>query len=183
MTTITELKDRCLEAADTIRKLERTGGKVGPSTKSGFWPEFQFDRTKDYAPDKTKIIVIPSAVDIQRAEQFTSWVNTYLVEDQRSDLRQWVYLKTHPNASIRGWCKKIGILEHNYRRRIDEIFQRLLFTVYGISSARRSPDVDDARKIEQTRAGSENYWRDDATFRRRQLVRDILEKSHHRIGQ
>lgn len=179
MTTIPELKDRCIETAETFRKLRI---KVGPGSKSGYWPEFQFDRTKDYAPDKTKIIVIPSSIDIQRAEEFSGWVNRHLNEEERKSLHQWAKLKTSPNRTIRGFCKKIGMLEHNYRRHIDAIFQKLLFTVYGISPSLCSISVDEPRKIEHKRAGSENYWRDDATFRRRQMIQDILEKSHHRVG-
>lgn len=180
MTTITELKDRCLEAHNTFSRMQV---RVGPSGYSAYWPEMPWvwgdDKQKLHRP----LRFVPSAATITRANEFSGWVNANLNEEQRKLIREWAHLKTSKNATIRGYCKKIGILEHNYRRRIDEIFQMLLFTVYGISTVRRSPDVDDARKIEQTRAGSENYWRDDATFRRRQLVRDLLEKSHHRIGQ
>jgi hypothetical protein len=149
--TIPEMKDRCIEAAETFRKMRI---KVGPGSKSGFWPEFQFDRTKDYAPDQTRVIVLPTALEIQRAEEFTGWVNRYLAEEDRKAIRQWAALKTHPNRTIRGFCRKIGLQEHHYRRKIDKIFERLAFNVYGKAAVSCSMGVDDTAESGENRAGS-----------------------------
>lgn len=151
MTTIPELKDRCIEAAETFRKMKI---RVGPGSKSGYWPEFQFERTKDYAPETTRVIVLPSSIEIQRAEEFAGWVNRFLSEPDRKAIHHWARLKTSPNRTIKGYCARIGMQEHNYRREIDEIFQKLLFNVYGISAALCSTSVDATEKTKEKQASS-----------------------------
>lgn len=179
MITIPEMKERCIEAAETFRRLRI---KVGPGTKSGFWPEVARQHGKDYPDDRTRVIVLPTAIEIQRAEEFSGWVNSSLDEQDRKDLRQWVALKTSRNATIRGYCKRIGLLEHNYRRKIDLVFERLTFTVFGDAAVSCSTGVDDDRNPGQNRAPSETFWRDDAQFRRRQMVQRLLARTGKRIG-
>lgn len=190
MTTITEMKDRCLEAAETYRKMRI---KVGPGSKSGFWPEFQFDRTKDYAPDQTCVIVLPTAIEIQRADEFTGWVNTHLVEEDRKAIRQWAILKTSPNRTIKGYCNRIGLQEHKYRRKIDVIFQKLAFTVYGKAAVLCSMGVDAGEKTKEKQASSgrtARHWiAQDAKPRHlpdsaqhKRLIGNLLEKQKQRNG-
>jgi hypothetical protein len=179
MSPIADMKSRCLETVEVYRRM---GIRVGPSSKSGFWPEFQFDRSKDYAPDHTRIIRLPTAAEISRADEFTTWVNTHLSDNQRLMMWEWAKLKLSPKRTIRGFCEKIGLREHEYRRKIGKIFQHLAFSVTHDPDVMRLPCVDDGEKTGNKRAGSENYWRDDDGFTRRQMIRRLLEKSEQRTG-
>lgn len=195
MTTPQSMKDRCIEAVETFRGLRI---RVGPSSKSGFWPEFQFDRTKDYAPDTTRIIRLPTAIEIQHAEQFTGWVNTYLDEQERKDIWQWGTLKVLPHRTIRGYCEKIGLREHEYRRQINRIFQKLAFTVSGNSAVLCSLSVDDNENTGENRASSgriarvkgiEVYRPDEArpehlpdSAQHKRLISDLLKRQRQRTA-
>lgn len=195
MTTPQSMKDHCIEAVETFRGLRI---RVGPSSKSGFWPEFQFDRTKDYAPDTTRIIRLPTAIEIQHAEQFTGWVNTYLDEQERKDIWQWGTLKVLPHRTIRGYCEKIGLREHEYRRQINRIFQKLAFTVSGNSAVLCSLSVDDNENTGENRASSgriarvkgiEVYRPDEArpehlpdSAQHKRLISDLLKRQRQRTA-
>lgn len=179
MTTIPEMKDRCIEAAETFRKMQVA---VGPTKYAAYWPEMPWvwgdDKQKLHRPLKW----VPTSSMIARAEQFAGWVNAGLDEEDRKTLHQWAALKTSRNATIRGYCKRIGLLEHNYRRKIDEVFERLTFTVFGNLALSCSSGVDDDAKSGENGAPSETFWRDDETFRRRKMIQGLLAKSQQRIG-
>lgn len=199
MSEIQAMKDRCIEAVETFRRMNRLGGRVGPSTKSGYWPDIVREIKKgDRAPEVTRVFVFPTAVDIQRAEEFLGWINTYLTEDERNHVHNWAYLKTSANATIRGWCEKMGLLEHNYRRRINAIFQKLAFTVSHNAGVMCSLVVDDDEEIEENRASSgrparvkglEVYRPEEArpehlpdSAQHKRLISDLLKRQKLRTG-
>lgn len=189
MTHTTEtMKARCIEATETWRLMRI---RVGPSSKSGFWPAIAGEPDKDYAPETTRVVRLPTAGEIARADEFTGWVNTYLGEEERKEVWQWGRLKVLPHRTIRGFCEKIGLREHEYRARISKLFQKLAFTVGGNPAVLCSPPVDDAGDLTENRASSgrsARHWiADDArpqhmpeSAEHRRLVRDLLKRQKQR---
>lgn len=112
-----------IEAMHTIRRLRIS---VGPKAYGNSMPEYIKEAWKDAPPDKTKVIVIPGADEIARMEACFDVVNANLNEADRHEIYTWGRVQTSRNATIRGFAEKMGLKEHQYRRKIDEIFQKLV---------------------------------------------------------
>lgn len=194
--TAKDMQERAIEALETYRSLRVN---VGPSSKSGYWPDIVGELDKgDRAPEETRVIRIPTAAEIAGAERFTGWVNAYLGEEDRKEVWTWARLKVIRSRTIRGFCEKMGLREHEYRRRIGKIFQKLASSVSGNPALLRSASVDDPAESGEKRASSGRgarrdgfeVWRPDEakpehlpdSDQHKRLVSNLLKKQKQRSG-
>lgn len=159
---IDDMKEWCLLA---YRVLSNLPGRVGPSTKTTYWPECQFERGKDYAGEESRYRPTPTSVEIQSAEKFVDLVNRRLGEEQRRKIWEWAFLKDR-FGRMKRHCENLGLTNHEYNRQITAIFQRLGAVVDARPKSARSRRVDNSRiegektaQSEIVRSGTVVAWR------------------------
>ena len=139
--TIETMKQRALTAWQTMRRLHV--GRVGPSQSLTYWPEHILDY-----PNPRQFRRIPTSGEIADADDVQDMANRRLSEVERKDLWQWCRLKdrSEKGSSIQNYCDKYGLKEHNYRRHIDKLFQKLAGIEKNNLIVRLKRDVDGGQK-------------------------------------
>lgn len=187
--TISELRAVAIEATETMHRLPAS---FGPSQKLGYWPDIQGEPIKDYAPDRTVVRVLPTSDQISRMERFYEALNRLESEDDRKEIYQWAAIQTSRNRTIRGYADKMGLREHEYRRAIDKIFQKVAVH-FRINSALMSfAPVEQCREIGDKRSSSPEayagHWMaedakpraSDETPNRQNCMRSMLARAAER---
>lgn len=180
------MKARAIEAMDVIRAIP---GYVGPGGANGYWPE----HLRDYADNDAKPKFRPSADQIARCDQFTTWVSRLDTAKERENVWQWAFIKAVHSKTVRGHCINCGLKEHEYRRQISSIFQKLA-RISGIKQEMR-PNADvDAIIIQSEKAPSSEksrtHWMDETAKpvhdpdcdSHKALIKRLLKKQQNRVG-
>lgn len=115
---IPQLRSIAIEAIETVQRLPESAKM--PSVKT-CWPEW----TRDSAGETFPVRLLPSADQISRADRFFEALNRLESEVERKEIYAWGRVQTSRNATIRGYADKMGLREHEYRRSIDKIFQKV----------------------------------------------------------
>lgn len=149
---IDDLKEWCLLAYRVFSNLPE---RVGPSTKTTYWPEHQ----RDYADKEKRHRFTPTAVQIESAEKFLDLVNRKLCEDHRRKVWEWAFLKDR-FGRMKAHCERLGLTHHEYSKEIRAIFQRLGGVVTAERKGRNRPRA--AADGDVIRDGRQVAWRPDA---------------------
>lgn len=157
-----------IEAMQTIRAVRTE--RIGPKAFGNSMPAYVHEMWKDAPPDGTKVVVLPTSESIAVMEALFDLVNECLTEAERKDLYQWGRIQVSKYATIRRYAAKIGLKEHEYRRKIDAIFQKLLVHWNGKRALRLYANVEQARESGQKREKS-----DVARPRRRGIAAEMAE--------
>lgn len=141
-----------IDAMQTIRRLRIT---VGPKAYGNSMPEYLHEFWKDAHPEKTRIIVRPSSEQIARMEAVFEVVNETLCEEDRHQVYQWGRIQVSRHATIREFSAKLGMKEHEYRRQIDKIFQKLVDRWKVKPALRLSTNVEQPKESGQKTSRSD----------------------------
>lgn len=106
---------------DAYRTMLADPARIGPKAYGNNWPEV-WDEYRRGEPTPLKR-PLPDAKAIARADRFFSIMNEALDESARKQVIEWLRIKNSVHSTIRGFCEKNGLLEHQYRSRIDKLFQ------------------------------------------------------------
>lgn len=119
MIDIPQLRAICVEAMETSERLPEQNRPTG--TTKTYWPEW----TREDAGETFPVRLLPSADQISLADRFFEALNKLESEYERKQIYTWGRIKTSRNRTIRGYAEKMGLREHEYRREIDGIFQKV----------------------------------------------------------
>lgn len=118
MITIPELRAIAIEAYKTMTRMPKPSGPAG---SAGYWPEYP----GMYADERTRYRVIPKAYEISRMDKLFDAINKLEREGERRAIFEWMEIQCSKRMTIRGEAQKLGLLEHQYRKSIDGIFQKV----------------------------------------------------------
>lgn len=188
MITVPELRGVCVEAFETMKRLPAVNG---PSTRLGYWPETMFERHTDWKTGSNRVRLHPTSAQISSMDRFFDAVNRLPKEADRKAIFEWGLVKTSRNMTIRGFAEKMGLLEHQYRRKIDEIFQKLAVNYNTDKMLMSSIIVEQSAEMRDTGSPSRNAWDDGLLSKghwsskptKRQLVQLALARSAKRVGR
>ena len=146
------MRSTLIEAMLTMRNMRE---RWGPKAYGNSMPEYVREAWKDAPPDTNKVMVHPSSEQISRMEAMFDLINQRLEEDERRHLYQWARVQVSKRATIRGISKKLGMKEHEYRRLIDKIFQKLIVHWGSMKALRLFTPVEQAQESGQFREKSD----------------------------
>lgn len=176
MSSIADMKTACIDAIETFDRLPPDRRGSGSA-----WPEIAREKGTDYASDQSDVRLPPTARAISDAERFTDLVNHALDEDDRKEVWRWGWIKARRDRTVRGYCEKFGLKEHEYRRRIDKLFQILVENRKDFAPKSHFGTVDEVPETRKKAVQSETYFRTDDKFRRRKFLQDLLERTDRRM--
>jgi hypothetical protein len=133
------VRERLKEAA---RGIERIVGRIGPSAKTGFWPEVALfadttaaDRNIIYQAelDGTRAPARPTGAggdrDVSQMEQAVYWPALYLASEDHDDARRalqiWVWCEAR-RQSFSEFYKALGCSRRTANRRVDDAMALIL---------------------------------------------------------
>lgn len=120
MITIPELRAIAIEAYKTMTRMPNDEGK--PSQKSGYTLEYP----GMHADELTQCRTIPDSHQISRMEKFFDALNRLESEGERKAIHQWMKIQNTKGLTIGFEARKLGLLEHGYRKSINAIFQKVI---------------------------------------------------------
>lgn len=109
---------------EAFRTMWREQVRVGPKEFGNNWPDVPKDWHAYDSKNAPKVRILPSPAQISRMEQFFDAVNL-LDDEDRHDIRNFLYHRCAHGRSVVRYCREKGILEHNYRRRISVILMKI----------------------------------------------------------
>lgn len=118
MITIPELRAIAIEAYATMQKMP---SGYGPSAGAGYVLEYP----GMYAAELTRVRILPTAYEISRMDKLFDAVNKLESEQERKEINRWMEIQNAKHLTIGFEAKKLGLREHEYRKTINAIFQKV----------------------------------------------------------